>query len=65
MTLFESLHPHMVEFAREDVVHERVETSVLDMEVELCLMEWGVEFSVRAEADPGRCRDLIKGAVDD
>lgn len=37
----------MVEFAREGVVPERVEASVLDVEVELCLMEWGVEFSVR------------------
>lgn len=36
----------MVEFARESVVPERVEPSVLDVEVELCLMEWAVEFSV-------------------
>ena len=44
---FESRYPHMVEFAREGVVPERVEPSVLDVEVELCLMEWDVDFSVR------------------
>ena len=44
---FESRYPHMVEFAREGVVPERVEPSVLDVEVELCLMERDVDFSVR------------------
>jgi hypothetical protein len=44
---FESMYPHIVEFAREGVVPERLEPSVLDVEVDLCLMEWGVEFSVR------------------
>ena len=44
---FESRYPHMVEFAREGAVPNRVEPSVLDVEVDLCLMEWSVEFSVR------------------
>ena len=44
---FESRYPHMVKFARDGVVPERVEPSVLDAEVELCLMEWDVDFSVR------------------
>ena len=44
---FESRYPHMVRFAREGVVPERVEVSVLDVEVDLCLMEWEVDFSVR------------------
>lgn len=37
----------MVKFARDGMVPERVEPFVLDVEVELCLMEWDVEFSVR------------------
>lgn len=37
----------MVEFAREGMVPERVETFVLDMDVDLCLMEEDVDFSVR------------------
>ena len=44
---FESRYWHMVEFAREGVVPERVEPPVLDVEVELCLMELSVDFSVR------------------
>ena len=46
---FESRYPHMVEFAREGVVPERVEP--LDVEVDLCLMEWDVDFSVRRVPD--------------
>lgn len=41
---FESRYAHMVEFARDSVVPENVEPFVLDVEVDLCLMEWGVEF---------------------
>ncbi len=44
---FESRYPHMVEFARDGMVPERVKPSVLDVEVELCLMELDVDFSVR------------------
>ncbi len=44
---FESRYPHIVEFARDGVVPKRVESSVSDVEVELRVMEWGVEFSVR------------------
>jgi len=58
--LFESRYPHMVEFARDGVVPERVEPSVLDVEVELCLMEGGVEFSVRMAANSKRYLDLFK-----
>jgi len=50
----------MVEFAREGVVPERVEPSVLDVEVDLCLMEWCVEFSVRMAANSKRYLDLFK-----
>lgn len=39
----------MVEFAREGVVPESVKPSVLDLEVDLCLMERDVEFSVRSD----------------
>lgn len=45
--LFESMYPTIVEAAREGIVPERVEPSVLDVEVELCLMEEDVDFSVR------------------
>jgi hypothetical protein len=38
---------YTVKFERESVVPERVEPSVLDVEVELCVMEWSVEFSVK------------------
>ena len=43
---FESRYPHMVEFARDGMVPEREESSVLDVEVDLCLMEWWVVFWV-------------------
>lgn len=45
--LFESMYPNIVKFARENVVPERVEPSVLDVEVDLCMMEDDVDFSVR------------------
>lgn len=44
---FESRYPHMVEFAGDGVIPERVVPSVLDVEVELCLMERGVDFLAR------------------
>ena len=57
---FESRYPNIVEFAREGVVPERVEPSVLDVEVDLCLREWDVEFSVRNVTDPEKYENLIK-----
>ena len=45
--LFESMYPNIVEAAREGVVPERVDPSVLGVEVGLCLMEEDVDFSVR------------------
>ena len=45
--LFESTYPHIVEAAREGIVPERVDPSVLGVEIGLCLMEEDVDFSVR------------------
>jgi len=45
--LFESMYPHIIEAARKGVVPERVEPSILDVEVDLCMMENEVDFSVR------------------
>lgn len=47
----ESMYPNIVKFAREGVVPERAEPSVLDVEVDLCIMEWDVDFSVRNAPD--------------
>ncbi|OEC87657.1 MULTISPECIES: hypothetical protein [Methanobacterium] len=45
--LFESRYPHIVKFARDGVVLERVDASVLDVEADLCMMEQDVDFSVK------------------
>ena len=37
----------MVELTREGVIPERVEPSVLEVDVDLCMMEENVDFSVR------------------
>ena len=50
----------MVEFARDSVVPERVEPSVLDVDVELCLIELDVDFSVRRVVNSERYLDLLK-----
>lgn len=54
MAFFESLYPNMAECARKGVIPERVEPSILDVEVDLCMMEHDVDFSVR------RAPDLIR-----
>jgi hypothetical protein len=41
----------MKECARQSVIPERVESSILDVEVDLCMMEHDVDFSVRRAAD--------------
>ena len=61
---FESRYPHMVEFAREGVAPDRVEPSVLDVEVDLCVMEWDVDFSVRRAPDLIR-KSVVEGVEDD
>ena len=45
--LFESMYPTIVEAAKEGVIPERVDASVLDVEVDLRMMEDEVDFSVR------------------
>ena len=46
---FESLYPNIIECARKVVVHERVKPSVLDVEVDLCMIDPDVDFSVRKD----------------
>jgi len=54
VAFFESLYPNIKECARKGMIPERVETSILDIEVDLCMMEHDVDFSVR------RAPDLIR-----
>jgi len=54
VSFFESMYPNMKESARKGVIPERVESSILDIEVDLCMMEHDVDFSVR------RAPDLIR-----
>ncbi|MEL7671870.1 hypothetical protein [Methanobacterium sp.] len=44
---FESTYPNIINAAREGLIPERVEPSVLNVEVDLCMMEDEVDFSVR------------------
>jgi len=37
----------MIKCARKCVIPERVETSILEIEVDLCMMEHDMDFSVR------------------
>ena len=44
---FESMHLHIVKSTGQYVVLKRVDLSILDIEVDLCMMEHDVDFSVR------------------
>lgn len=59
---FESLYPFMIESARQGVVPERVDPSILNVEVDLCIMEHEVDFSVRRMPDLiKRHKEVLKG----
>ena len=64
--LFESLYPFMIESAKHGVVPERVDPSILNVEVDLCMMEHDVDFSVRKAPDLiKRYKEVIEGIGDD
>ena len=63
---FESLYPFMIEPAMQGVVPERVKPSILNVEVDLCMMEHDVDFSVRRAPDLiRRYKAVLEGVGDD
>lgn len=63
---FESLYPFMIEPARQGVVPERVKPSILNVEVDLCMMEHDVDFSVRRAPDLiRRYKEVLEGVDGD
>lgn len=60
--LFESMYPHMIKSAKECLIPGRIKPEILNKEMDICMMEQDIDFSVRRAANP-KYIDILKDAA--